>query len=127
MNSFLPGVLGWDANETFTATPGGEYFLSHTGRGEMALQWMAQLDLKLPPQNLAKPTFHPYNREIRARRLDYICLRGMAATSGDVLELKDLASSNREPVQTQLEATAPKAKAHSEGMGDSPTPHPRRH
>ena len=57
--------LGMDANETFTATPGG--------------------GVQLPPQDLATPTFHPYNTTMQSRRLDYLFVRsrrGVGAGGG---------------------------------------------
>ena len=70
-------VLGMDANETFRpplADKPGCY--ACTGRGEVILEWLLSRDLKLPPQDLLTPTYHPYNTTMRPRRLDYIATRG---------------------------------------------------
>ena len=53
-------VLGMDANETFRpalANRPGCY--ASTGRGELILEWLLSVDLKLPPQDLVTPTYHP--------------------------------------------------------------------
>ena len=75
--------LGMDANETFTATPGGAP-IAHTSRGEEVLQWTTEWGVQLPPQDLATPTFHPYNTTMQSRRLDYLFQKGHAAQDGGV-------------------------------------------
>ena len=55
-------VLGMDANETFRPPLAGRPgCYASTGRGELILEWMLSLNIKLPPQDLATPTYHPYN------------------------------------------------------------------
>ena len=52
-------ALGMDANETFRAR--GHQPLAITGRGEALLQWLAEQRLRMPPQDLERPTHFPYN------------------------------------------------------------------
>ena len=70
-------VLGMDANETFRPPLAGRPgCYASTGRGELILEWLLSMNLKLPPQDLATPTYHPYNLTMRPRRLDYLATKG---------------------------------------------------
>ena len=96
-------VLGMDANETFKpplhCTEGG---YACTGRGEAVLGWMASHDLRMPPQQLHIPTYHPYNTLHQPRRLDYMAVRGITAGAGQVLRCRDMASSDHDGVALPL-------------------------
>ena len=96
-------VLGMDANETFKpplhCTEGG---YACTGRGETVLGWMASHDLRMPPQQLHIPTYHPYNTLHQPRRLDYLAVRGITAGAGQVLRCRDMASSDHDGVALPL-------------------------
>ena len=57
-------VIGIDANEEFTETAACPTAAqSHTGRGEVILNWGVQHGLRLPPQNMTVPSYHPYLTE----------------------------------------------------------------
>ncbi|CAE7944187.1 unnamed protein product [Symbiodinium sp. KB8] len=96
-------VLGVDANETFRPplhnTEGG---YACTGRGDSILSWMASQDIRLPPQDLSTPTYHPYNLSHQPRRLDYVAVRGVTAGSGEVIACRDAAASDHDGVSIPL-------------------------
>ena len=101
------GVLGMDANETFRAREGSS-ILSETARGELLLDHLSTGDFKFPLQEMAKPTYFPYNTAMQPRRLDYVCTRHMLSDEGMVHEKRDLARSDHEPISVKLARPAPK-------------------
>ena len=92
-------VLGMDANETFRPPLAGRPgCYASTGRGEVILEWLLSMSLKFPPQDLATPTYHPYNTTMRPRRLDYIATKGGTPDPGRVIACKDRAASDHDGV-----------------------------
>ncbi|CAE7709541.1 unnamed protein product, partial [Symbiodinium necroappetens] len=101
-------VLGMDANETFSLGISGKT-ITHSGRGEQLLAALGAADLRTPPQQLEKPSFFPYNTTMRPRRLDYIVLKHLLCQDGKVLSLRDVASSDHEPIHVPLQQPTPPA------------------
>ena len=103
-------LVGLDANETFR--PGrGMSILSNSARGELLLDALGATGLKLPPQNLASPSYFPYNTQMSPRRLDYLFVRHLLSDEGGVLDCRDLARSDHEAVHLPL--TSPTIRPHS--------------
>ena len=96
------GTLGWDANETFEAHDTADSLVSQGARGEYILNWLAERHLLLPEQQLEVPTHHPYNTRMAPRRLDYLHTKNLKSAGGKVLQQRDLASSDHEPVFISL-------------------------
>ncbi|CAE7364098.1 pol [Symbiodinium sp. CCMP2592] len=79
-------LLGIDANETFAppiSNTTGCY--ATTGRGECILEWADDNNIRLPPQDLSTPSYHPYNQLMQPRRLDYLLVKGITAGNGKVV------------------------------------------
>ncbi|CAE7238934.1 unnamed protein product [Symbiodinium sp. CCMP2592] len=89
-------ILGMDANETLAMASGR--LVAATGQGNTVLQWMVEENLYLPDQVLSSPSHFPYNTEHKPRRIDYILLRGAHAQPGKVLQARDMALSDHEPI-----------------------------
>ena len=110
-------ILLGDLNETFVqATVGREAWSTlqrKTARGAMLLQWLGEHDMYPPSQDLAQPTYFPYNQLHRPRRLDYIFYAGIKESSpGGVHPLRHLASSDHDAVAARLKlATNPRGQA----------------
>ena len=94
-------MVGLDANESFK--PGrGQAVISDSARGEFMLGEFVSLGLRLQPQDLHSPSYYPYNTQMRPRRLDYIFTRHLLADRGGLLDCRDLARSDHEPVHLSL-------------------------
>ena len=91
-------ILGFDANETFTAPPSGRGCYATTGRGHAVLNWLTQEDYTIPPQQLHIPSYHPYNHSQQPRRIDYLATKHITAGEGKVLPTKDRAASDHDAV-----------------------------
>ena len=74
-------VLGMDANEMFKGRRGSN-ILAESARSELPLDTLDSLAMKIPPQNLDRPSYFPYNQQMRPRRLDYVCTRHMLTSEG---------------------------------------------
>ena len=96
------GILGWDANETLTAAEPDNNLTSHSARGEYILNWIQDHHLQAPSQQLALPTHFPYNQRMQPRRLDYVLVKNLEGYDGEVLQHRDLACSDHEPVSLRL-------------------------
>ena len=107
-------IMGGDLNETFLDFEQG--VAAETGRGETVLQWLDDRHLRLPLQQMEKPTYHPYNKAMKSRRLDYIAVKHLRTGEGLVLEgTRDVVQSDHDavaihvhhtiPAKTKLEAT----------------------
>ncbi|CAE7712228.1 pol [Symbiodinium sp. CCMP2592] len=90
-------VIGMDANETFKAGHETDV-LSDSARGELILTWWMALKGDFPIQQLAKPSYYPYNHRMNPRRLDYVLTKTITTQAGDVGSLRNLAISDHEPV-----------------------------
>ena len=111
-----PCVIGADWNETFNthlhrATP---------ARGDHVLEWMSTLKQSFPPQQDSAPTFHPYNKAMRSRRIDYISssrhnLRRAAPIEGS----RDVAFSDHDAFMAEVHA-----RSHAGKTKRSLTHHP---
>ena len=99
-------LVGIDANKTFLAADRGERATS--ARGEAILNWMTRGRGKLPDQCLEEPTHFPYNPAFAPRRLDYVIVRGLSVPAqGVVGQLRDVASSDHEPVTIEIPWATP--------------------
>ena len=95
-------LMGADLNENLEETDIG--IVAHTSRGEAILHWLAEHGLDLPEQALNTPTYHPYNRAMRSRRLDYCATRGLLATRGRVHSgSRDIIQSDHDALSVQIE------------------------
>ena len=90
---------------------------STSARGEYMLNWMEEGSLTAPDQQMGKATYFPYNHRMQPRRLDYLLLKHLDGLSGIVLQQRDLASSDHEPVSVMLASPIPKRTGKQ-------TPHP---
>ena len=104
-------ILLGDLNETFLAAQEDNEAwatLQHkTARGAMLLQWLSEHDMTAPNQDLATPTYHPYNHLHRPRRLDYIFWAGVTEGGhGKVHQLRHLASSDHDAVTAHMRVCA---------------------
>ena len=94
-----PCVIGADWNETFhtanqTAT---------TARGEVILDWLSQQHQHLPHQQDNTPSYHPYNTQMRSRRLDYLSTsRKILQSISPVPGSRDYAQSDHDAVISHL-------------------------
>ena len=100
-------ILLGDLNETFIEGRVNREdwsTLQHkTARGAMLLQWLGDQDMQPPAQELGMPTYHPYNRLHRPRRLDYVFFRGVQeGAPGKVHQLRHLASSDHDAVTASV-------------------------
>ena len=94
-----PCIIGADWNETFhtanqTAT---------TARGEVILDWLSQQHQHLPHQQDDAPSYHPYNTQMRSRRVDYLSTsRKVLQNTSPVPGSRDYALSDHDAVMSQL-------------------------
>ena len=91
-------LLGVDANETFARLPHQSQQRRETGRGDVILEWTAEHNITVPPQQLHLPSYHPYNTLMQPRRLDYVMARGCTLGDGQVVLCKDRAASDHDGV-----------------------------
>ncbi|OLP85855.1 hypothetical protein AK812_SmicGene33109 [Symbiodinium microadriaticum] len=90
---------GIDANETFgTASIKKQV----KARGEILLHWFEEQHLYFPEQALHLPSHFPYNNRLEARRLDYVLARHLLCDQGEVLQQRDIATSDHEPIAVPL-------------------------
>ncbi|CAE7904274.1 X-element\ORF2, partial [Symbiodinium necroappetens] len=80
-----------------------------SGRGEQMLTSLTAGDVRIPSQQLEQASFFPYNTTMRPRRLDYVATKHLLCQEGRVLSLRELASSDHEPVHVPLQQPAPPA------------------
>ncbi|CAE7918081.1 unnamed protein product [Symbiodinium necroappetens] len=106
LRSTPKAILGMDANETFSEGISGKV-TTHSGRGEQLFSSLSAADFRLPPQKLEKASFFPYNTNMRPRRLDYVMVKHLLCREGEVLSLRDVASSDHEPIWTPLLQPSP--------------------
>ena len=102
-------MVGADMNETLRQSVSLEVAAT-TSRGEEILEWMHEHNMFLPDQQLATPTYHPYNTRLTSRRLDYLLFRGMGGgkESGRVLEgSRDMAQSDHDALVVATTVVAP--------------------
>ena len=95
-------VLGVDANETFSAANLNKQHKANTARGELLLHWFEKRELHFPQQAIHLPSHFPYNNRLEARRLDYILTRHLLCDQGGVLQHRDIATSDHEPIAVPL-------------------------
>ena len=116
-------ILLGDLNETFVLEESirlQEDLLKHkTARGAILLQWLSDMKMHAPRQDIADPTYHPYNRMRQPRRLDYVFTANLhQEPEGRVHRLRHLVSSDhdaltvcvriqREEKGTGIERSAP--------------------
>ena len=99
-------VFGGDLNESFLDFEQG--VAAETGRGDIVLQWMDEQQLRLPDQELEKPTYHPYNTAMRSRRLDYVAVKKLRTDDGAVLEgTRDIIQSDHDIVVVPVHCSLP--------------------
>ncbi|CAE7637897.1 unnamed protein product [Symbiodinium sp. CCMP2592] len=113
-------VVGIDANEQFTPSEHAshqEQAQGHTGRAESILAWLAHNHIRLPPQDLQAPSHFPYDTTQTPRRLDYVAIRGIFSLQGQVLQARDIARSDHEPVALQLRGDPPKQPKQPDRCG----------
>ena len=90
-----PCIIGADWNETFNT----DSQTATTARGDLILDWLSQHNHHLPPQHDNIPSYHPYNTQMRSRRLDYISTSRKVAQNIIPLERsRDFALSDHEAV-----------------------------
>ena len=111
-------ILLRDLNETFTeARENREDWstLQHkTSRGAMLLQWLSDQDMQPPSQELNTPTYHPYNKLHRPRRLDYVFTKGVEeGAPGKVHQVRHLASSDHDAVAVGIQTHLPSPNPRS--------------
>ena len=103
-------ILMGDLNETFQPAEGGrqpEDALRHkTARGGLLLQWLSDRDMRAPEQEMAIPTYHPYNPLHQPRRLDYIFTAEIEEVGpGKVHQLRHLVSSDHDALTLGISVT----------------------
>ena len=99
-----------DLNETFQKEEGGRQpgdALRHkTARGALLLQWLSDRDMRAPEQEVATPTYHPYNHLHQPRRLDYIFTAEIEESApGRVHQLRHLVSSDHDALSLGIRVT----------------------
>ena len=95
-------VLGIDANETFSKASSRKQIKATTARGETLLHWFEEQNLHFPEQAFHLPSHFPYNSRLEARRLDYVLARHLLCDEGEVLQQRDIATSDHEPISVPL-------------------------
>ena len=96
-------VCGGDLNETLTLGDGGGAFGGATARGEVVAAFFQELGLVSAESSWATPTYHPYNDQMRPRRLDYIFAKGLCMLEAGVLEeSRHEMSSDHDAVELQV-------------------------
>ncbi|CAE7547148.1 unnamed protein product [Symbiodinium natans] len=99
-------LLGGDINESFYDTEIGA--MATTSRGESVMQWLAEQGLWLPEQTMDVPTYHPYNLAMRPRRLDYVAVKGMPGSRGQVHQgSRDIIQSDHDAVSLKVDNPLP--------------------
>ena len=101
-NTTHKAVLGVDANETFSEAHSSKQISAHTARGELLLHWFEAQELHFPQQALHLPSHFPYNNRLEARRLDHVLSRHLLCDQGEVLQQRDIATSDHEPIAVPL-------------------------
>ena len=109
---FNKGVLGVDANESFSKAAQNKQIKAHTARGERLVECFEAHGMYLPEQALQKPSYFPYNKQMTPRRLDYVLVRKLLCNAGDVLQHRDVATSDHEPVCIPLTQLLPRGDFH---------------
>ena len=96
-------VCGGDLNETLTLGDGRGAFGGATARGEVVAAFFQELGLVSAESSWAAPTYHPYNDQMRPRRLDYIFAKGLCMLEAGVLEeSRHEMSSDHDAVELQV-------------------------
>ena len=94
-----PCIIGADWNETFHTTNQ----TATTARGEVILDWLSQQNQHLPHQQDNMPSYHPYNTQMRSRRIDYISAsRKVLQHTTPVTGSRDYALSDHDAVISHL-------------------------
>ena len=101
-NSTHKAVMGVDANETFSEASSNKQIKANTARGELLLHWFEEREFFFPQQVLHVPSHFPYNTRLEARRLDYVLSRHLLCEQGEVLQHRDIATSDHEPIAVPL-------------------------
>ena len=101
-NTTHKAVLGVDANETFSEAHTNKQVKAYTARGELLLHWFEAQELHFPQQAIHLPSHFPYNNRLAARRLDYVLSRHLLCDQGEVLQQRDIATSDHEPIAVPL-------------------------
>ena len=73
-------IVGMDANEQFTPSPhstGQQQAQGHTSRAEAILAWHQRVGLRLPPQDLAKPSHFPVCHHAKAQEAGLRLFEGL--------------------------------------------------
>ena len=73
--------------------------------------------LKLPPQDLEKPTHFPYNTAFRPRRIDYVAIRGRTAEGHHIGDHRNIPCSDHEAVIIVLQGDQPSTAPTKAGPG----------
>ena len=107
---------GWMPTRPSRLRQGGPP-IAQTSRGEEVLQWTTEWGVQLPPQDLATPTFHPYNTTMQSRRLDYLFQKGHAAEDWGVHVCRHQASSDHDAVWAQVAAPTQHQRRQSAQWG----------
>ena len=83
---------------------------TQTGRSRRrgTLAWAQRKGMRLPPQDLHRPSHFPYDTQQAPRRLDYVATKGVFSTGGTVGAARDIARSDHEPVILQIQEEAPR-------------------
>ena len=110
-----------DLNETFiegrVSREDWSTLQHKTARGAMLLQWLSDQDTQPPAQELGTPTYYPYNRLHRPRRLDYFFFKGFEEGAPDkVHQLRHLASSDHDSATASMRIHLP----HPNGRSSPP-------
>ena len=106
-----PCIIGADWNETFITTSQ----TATTARGEVILDWLSQQNQHMPPQQDDAPSYHPYNTQLRPRRLDYISTsRKVLQHTAPIPGSREYALSDHDAVyhSSPAEATRTKKPTH---------------
>ena len=84
-----------DANEEFRERSKGT--VATTAREDIILFVLADIGGKSPPQDMAKPSHFPYNKDLQ-RRLDCFVACGLFLEPCTVGEVRDVVGSDHEPI-----------------------------
>ncbi|CAE7549785.1 jockey\pol [Symbiodinium natans] len=96
-------ICGGDFNETLVMGDGDGVFGGTTARGELVASFLQELGLRAAEENWTEPTYHPYNRAMQSRRLDYIFVKGVIVVAAGVATgSRHEISSDHDAVELQL-------------------------
>ena len=94
-----PCIIGADWNETFNTASQ----TAATARGELIMDWLSQQNQHMPHQQDSTPSYHPYNTQVRSRRIDYLSTsRKILQHTSPIPGARDFALSDHDAVTSQI-------------------------